>query len=78
MLVATPTFKEQLKELKRTLAAHFECGIRLKEKKTFLLRNKVNYLGYEVSWEVIRTRPDYVEKILLWPTPTNGNNQEVY
>ena len=44
----------------------------MKAKKTFLFMEKVNYLGYEVSGEGIRMRPDYVEKILQWPNPTDG------
>ena len=72
VLVATSTLEEQLKELEKALAAHIECGIRLKAKKTFLFMEKVNYLGYEVSGEGIRMRPDYVEKILQWPNPTDG------
>lgn len=72
MKVATTTLEEQLKELVRILAAHLECGIRLKAVNIFLFRNQVNYLGYEVSGEGIRMVPDYVEKILQWSTPTKG------
>ena len=78
MLLATPTQKEQLKELERILASHLECWSREKVKKQFLFRNKVNYLGYEVSGNGIRMRQEYVDKILHWPTPTNGKQFKVY
>ena len=72
VIVATTSLEAQLKELERALAAHMECGIRLKAKKTFLFLEKVNYLGYEVSGDGIRMRPDYVDKIMKWPNPKNG------
>ena len=72
VIVATTSLEAQLTELERALAAHMECGIRLKAKKTFLFLEKVNYLGYEVSGDGIRMRPDYVDKIMKWPNPKNG------
>ena len=72
VIVATASLESQLVELERALAAHMECGIRLKAKKTFLFMKKVDYLGYEVSEDGIRMRPDYVDKIMKWPNPKNG------
>ena len=68
VLVATPTLEEQLRELESTLVAHSECGTRLKAKWIFLFRNSIDYLVFQVRWECIRIRPEYVEKILQWPT----------
>ena len=34
----------------------------------------VNLIGYEVSEDCIRMRPDYVDKIMKWPNPKNGKS----
>ena len=53
------------------MAAHMECGIRLKAKKTFLFMKNFDYLGYKVSEDGIPMRPDYVDKIMKGPNPKN-------
>ena len=72
MVVHTPSLEQHLVELEKTLAAHGECGIKLKASKTRLFQIKVDYLGYEVLQAGFGMRPDYVERILEWPTPKNN------
>ena len=72
IIIATASLEHHLQELDRVLAAHGECGIKLKAKKTTLFQTEAKYLGYQVSREGIRMRRDYVEKILEWPPPKSG------
>ena len=72
VIVHTPSLEQHLVVLEKTLAAHVECGIKLKAAKSKLFRPDVNYLGYEVSEKGISMRRDYVEKILNWPIPKNS------
>ena len=60
VIVHTPSLEQHLVVLEKTLAAHVECGIKLKAAKSKLFRPDVNYLGYEVSEKGISMRRDYV------------------
>ena len=40
--------------LDRTLAAHYQAGIKLKDKKTILFKAAVDYLGFKVDQDGIK------------------------
>ena len=69
IICATQELEEHLDELDGIFRMHREAGIKLKAEKTHLIRPEVEYLGYNVSQEGVKMRPEYVEKITQWPTP---------
>ena len=50
-----------------------KANLKLKPKKCMLFREKVEYLGHEVSAEGIRPCPDKISALHGWPPPTNLN-----
>ena len=69
IICATQQLEEHLDELEGIFRMHREAGIKLKAEKTHLIRPEVEYLGYKVSEEGVKMRPEYVDKITQWPTP---------
>ena len=59
----------------QNLTAVFErlcnCGLRLKKSKCQFLESEVDYLGYRISSEGLRTSQSKVKAVLDAPTPRN-------
>ena len=61
---------------------HLKCALgKLRRAKLFgrlhkceFIKNKVDYLGFEVSQEGIRTSPEKVKAILDWPRPQSTHD----
>ena len=71
MLLYTQDAQQHLKVLEQILQRHREAGLMLKPSKTFLFQTKVQYLGHMLSEQGIEMVPNYLEKILTWPSPRN-------
>ena len=70
IIVHTHTLEQHLEQLQRTLHMHRDAGIKLRAHKSHLFRETADYLGFRVTHDGIEMKPEYVDKILKWPTPT--------
>ena len=71
VIVFAPTFELQMERLKNVFARLRAANLRMKAKKCFLCRDKVEYLGHIVSREGISTSDDKIAKVRDWPVPTS-------
>ena len=67
---ATAGLFDHLEELEKLFRMHREAGIKVKPKKTQLIKEDVEYLGYVVSEEGVKMQDEYVRKIVEWPRPS--------
>ena len=71
ILIYSHSLEEHLEHLEKVVELHFKAGIKLQPAKTHLFRSQVNYLGHQVSAQGVNMIPEYVQRILDWPTPKN-------
>lgn len=71
MLTHTNDPMKHLEVLEELFQRHQEVGLKLKPSKTLLFQTKVDYLGHQLSQDGIAMVPEYLDKILNWPDPTN-------
>ena len=69
VIIFSQTVEEHIQQLGVVLERFKEAGLKLKPKKCFLFRKKVNYLGHVVSEDGIETDPDKIKAVLEWSTP---------
>ena len=62
---------KHMEHLTKVIKMHKAGGIKLQLKKTHLFQEEINYLGHKVSNKGVGMIPEYVERILNWPTPTS-------
>ena len=70
VLVHSRTLEQHFEDLARVLEAHKRAGIKLKPTKCHFFREKLEYLGHEISSEGTSPMPSYVDKVVSWPIPT--------
>lgn len=68
-MVSNQKEEQHLERLREVLQKHREAGIKLNPTK-----KEVEFLGHRVSDEGISMVPEYVSRILEWPTPHNVQN----
>ena len=61
--------EDHLNKLEEVFQAHEAAGIKLKAEKCQLFRSELVYLGHLLTPQGVQMVPEYVEKILSWPTP---------
>jgi transposase InsO family protein len=71
IIIFSQTFEQHLKYLEEIFIRLRAAGLRLKPKKCSLFRQKVKYLGHEVSAEGIATDPEKTKVVREWPVPHN-------
>ena len=71
VVVSTQEEEAHLERLREVLQRHREAGIKLNPTKTVLFEKEVEFLGHRVSEKGISMVPEYVDRILQWPRPTN-------
>ena len=69
-VVHSATLRQHYTHLDRVLAAMKKGGLKLQPGKCQLFRDRIQYLGHEVSAEGIQPVPDYVKVVEEWPMPT--------
>ena len=69
IITHTRNLEDHIGVLRKVFQAHREAGLKLRAKKTQLIQQKVDYLGYTVSPAGISMIEKYVEKIISWPVP---------
>ena len=68
-LIHSKTLSQHFIALDKVLAAHKKAGLKLQPEKCSLFRNKVTYLGHDISPQGIAVCPDYIQIIKDWPMP---------
>ena len=71
VLVYSSDVDSHLAHLTQVIQLHRAGGIKLQLKKTHLFQEEINYLGHRVSGDGVGMIPEYVERVLDWPTPTS-------
>jgi hypothetical protein len=62
--------EECLRNLIKVMDAIEKAGLKLKPKKCSLFQKSVNFLGHIVTADGVRTDPEKIAKVSLWPTPS--------
>ena len=68
-VVHSATLPQHYANLDRVLSAMKKAGLRLQPSKCQLFKDRIQYLGHEVSKDGIRPVPEYVEVVKTWPIP---------
>ena len=71
ILITGSNEEEHLHNLEEVLKRLSQYGIRVKEGKCAFFKDKVEYLGHQISSEGLHTAPKKVEAIQAAPTPAN-------
>ncbi|XP_077275167.1 uncharacterized protein LOC143904389 [Temnothorax americanus] len=71
IIIPSKTIEEGLRKLKRVLQALREAGLTLNLSKCCFLKQKIDYLGFEITANGIAPGKKKVEAIQEFPTPTN-------
>ena len=71
VLIYHQDLNRHLDKLEEVLEVHQRAGIRINARKTNLLVSECNYLGHRLTPEGIQMIPEYVERVVNWPEPTN-------
>ena len=69
VIIFSKTPKEHLQRLRAVFEKLSEAGLKLKPSKCEFFKESLNYLGYRVSKNGIKTDPKKIEAIVNWPTP---------
>ncbi|CAK1578770.1 unnamed protein product [Parnassius mnemosyne] len=69
IIIVGRTFEEHLQNLERVLVKIHSANLKLSLKKYSVFKRQVNFLGYVVSEEGIRTDPEKIAAVKDWPVP---------
>ena len=65
------TLTEHLDGLRKVFQAHRRAGLTLQPEKCQLFRDKIQYLGHEISETGISVPGEYTKIVRTWPVPSN-------
>ena len=71
IIIFSSTFEEHLERLQAVYERLQEHNLKLKPSKCELFKERVSYLGHEVSEEGIHTDPSKIEAVKSLPVPKN-------
>lgn len=71
ILIYGKTIEEEIERLRTVLSRLSEYGLKLELRKCSFFREKVRYLGFEVSSEGIGPDSSKIEAVKKWPEPTS-------
>ncbi|GFT77281.1 retrovirus-related Pol polyprotein from transposon 17.6 [Trichonephila clavipes] len=71
IIIVWRSFEEHLKNIRRVLQKLKEANLKLSPTKCPLFRYEVNYLGYIISAEGVRTDPDKILAVKDWNCTTD-------
>ena len=66
-------FEEHLERLDLVLTRLKECNLKLSAEKSYLMQERVRFLGHIVSASGVETDPEKCNKVKNWPIPTNAD-----
>jgi RNase H-like domain found in reverse transcriptase/Reverse transcriptase (RNA-dependent DNA polymerase) len=72
------TFKDHLEKLKRVLYRLRQAGLKINGKKSFFAKTELEYLGYWITLNGIKSLPDKVKAILAIDTPRNHRELHIF
>ncbi len=78
VIVHSAHLEGHVEDLRRTLEAHRQAGLKLQPDKCALFQTKVEYLGHVVSADGIQLVPDYVKLVQDWPVPTTRSEIRIF
>ena len=71
ILIFSRSIEEHLEHLRRVLTRLRESKLYAKLHKCEFLKDKVDYLGFEISTQGIHASPEKVKAVVEWPRPEN-------
>ena len=71
VLVFNDNLHDHIEQLRKVFEAHRKANIKLNPSKTKLFKERVEYLGHQLSKEGIHMIDEYVQRIREWPAPKN-------
>ena len=74
VLVHTKTVKEHVEALKQVIECHAQAGLKIHPEKSELFKNKVLYLGHEISEHGLALPGESIEIIKNWARPTSSKD----
>jgi len=69
VIVYSDTAEEHVKRLTDVFERFRRANLQLKPEKYVFAKDKVTYLGFELSYRVIETSPNKVKEVQNFPTP---------
>ena len=78
IVIHSLTMREHLQHLEQVLRLHVDTGLKLNMTKCELIRDKVIYLGHQVSAEGIQMVDSYVQRVLDWEKPVTGKQMRTF
>ena len=71
ILILGKDFEEHLELVRKVLTTLAMHGIKVKVSKCEFFKQKVTFLGHEISKDGIQKSPEFIEKVKNYPKPTN-------
>nr|KAG5687934.1 hypothetical protein BaRGS_021642 [Batillaria attramentaria] len=71
LIIFSRTYEEHVNRLRKVFQRLLEAGLKLAPKKCHLFKERVVYVGHQVSADGIAPDPDKTQTIRDWPRPTN-------
>ena len=78
VVVLGKTFEDHMGNLQSALQRFRSFQLKLKPRKCELFRRQVEFLGRNVGANKISLKPEHVEAVLKWPTPTSAKQVEKF
>lgn len=78
IIVIGKYLKHHKRQLVKILVTIKAAGLKLNPKKCNFFKNKVNYLGHDISKDGVQTDPDKVEPVKKWPTPKDKTDVRAF
>ena len=78
MIIYASSFQEHLAMLEKVFNRLRECGLKLAPKKCELVKTEVDFLGFVVSDEGVKTDPKKVKVVQDWPEPRTVKEVESF
>ena len=70
-IIFSSTFDEHIDRLRMVFQRLREANLKIKSRKSELLKREVTFLGFRVTGNGIKPDPNNVAKVLQWPVPAN-------
>jgi hypothetical protein len=71
IIVVGKTFEDMIRNLDQVFQRFEEAGLKMKPKKCQLFKKEMEFLGYVITANGVKTDPRKIECIKQWPTPKN-------
>ena len=78
IVVYARTIPEHLERLDEVLTRIGNAGLKLRPKKCFYFKSKLDYLGHVVSADGISTQPRKIEAVRNWPRPVTVHDVKAF